>query len=384
MYDNNEIEVLIYRYLRGIISCDEREKLDAWLQEGSHREWFDEICDKKSILQQSRYLGSLDKNREEAWCSLQKKTGMHRRTMFRRWAIAASFVIPFLFGGMYWLSRHGLHYTEESTFQQILPGTSVAHLFLPDGQMIELGKDTNRLLELEKGGQIVDDEGTLTYQTDSVLRKEVQYSELRVPRGGEYKIVLSDGTTVWLNAESVLRFPTTFTDAERRVYAKGELYFDVQPDKNRPFVVELGKDYSVEVLGTEFNIRAYDKAPCATTLVEGRVKVRKSNNMVILKPNQQAVTHWDEDRIIVENVDVAPYVAWQQGSFYFVETPLKSIMEELSRWYDIQIIFKNKVAEKESFSIDTKRFNDFNKILNLLNKIGVVKFRIEGRTVFVE
>lgn len=194
MRDYNEIDVLIYRYLRGTISCDEREKLEAWLQEGDHREWFDEICDKKNILQQSRYLGNLDRNREEAWRSLKKKTGVRRRMMIQRWAIVASFLIPILLGSiMYLLINHDQEHTGKTTFQQVLPGTSVAHLFLPDGQMIELGKDTNQLLELEQGGQIVDDEGTLTYQTDSVFHKEVQYSELRVPRGGEYKIVLPDG-----------------------------------------------------------------------------------------------------------------------------------------------------------------------------------------------
>ena len=385
MRDYNEIDVLIYRYLRGTISCDEREKLEAWLQEGDHREWFDGICDKKNILQQSRYLGNLDRNREEAWRSLKKKTGVRRRMMIQRWAIVASFLIPILLGSiMYLLINHDQEHTGKTTFQQVLPGTSVAHLFLPDGQMIELGKDTNQLLELEQGGQIVDDEGTLTYQTDSVFHKEVQYSELRVPRGGEYKIVLPDGTMVWLNAESVLRFPTTFTDAERKVYAKGELYFDVKPDKNRPFVVELGKDYSVEVLGTEFNIRTYDETLCATTLVEGSVKVKKSNDTAILKPNEQAVIHLGKDGITVKNVDVTPCIAWKAGDFYFIETPLKRIMEELSRWYDIQIVFRNKAAEDECFSVDTKRFNDFNKILNLLNKIGVVQCRIEGRTVFVE
>ena len=151
--------------------------------------------------------------------------------------------------------------------EQIVPGISTAQLYLPDGNVVDLGKDSVCNLLLLEGGRFVNERGTLTYKGDSSGVKVAQYSEVRIPRGGEYKVVLPDGTIVWLNAESSLRFPTLFTGKERKVYAKGELYFDVKHDETKPFIVEVEKDYAVRVLVTEFNLRAYSGSPIATTLV---------------------------------------------------------------------------------------------------------------------
>ena len=164
----------------------------------------------------------------------------------------------------------------------------------------------------------MNERGTLTYKSDSAEISAAQYSEIRIPRGGEYKVVLPDGTVVWLNAESSLRFPTVFTGKERKVYAKGELYFDVKHDEAKPFIVEVEKDYTVRVLGTEFNIRAYGGSSRATTLVKGRVQVKGADNTVLLKPGQQAFEAPGTNDLEVLDVDVAPYVQWHEGKFHFV------------------------------------------------------------------
>ena len=211
-----------------------------------------------------------------------------------------------------------------------------------------------------------------------------QYSEVRIPRGGEYKVVLPDGTIVWLNAESSLRFPTLFTGKERKVYAKGELYFDVKHDDTKPFIVEVEKDYSVRVLGTEFNLRAYSGFPVVTTLVEGRVQVRGVGNTVSLAPGQQALEVSGTRNIKVLDVDVAPYVAWHEGKFYFVHAPLNSIMEELARWYDVEVVFENPAVREECFTIEMQRFDDFNKVLRLIERTGMVTISVDGHIVTVK
>lgn len=305
-----KIEFIIYRFLCGELSVSERERLDSWLREGRHRELFEKICNKENMLEKSFYFDRLDKGREKTWFRLERATGLRHRVMVRRWMVAASLIVPLLIGILY-LNVPQLEPEKSEEWQeQIVPGISTAQLYLPDGKMVDLGKDSICDLALFEGGRFVNERGTLTYKSDSVEISEARYSEIRIPRGGEYKVVLPDGTIVWLNAESSLRFPTAFTGRERKVYAKGELYFDVNHDEVKPFVVEVEKDYSVRVLGTEFNLRAYGEYSRATTLVKGSVQVKRAGNTVLLKPGQQALEVTGARDIEVLDVDVAPYVAW--------------------------------------------------------------------------
>lgn len=378
------IELLIYRFLRGELSVRERERLEAWLREGNHRACFDKIRDKENMLQKSFYFDKLDRKRDNTWRLLERKTGLRGRAIVRRWTVAASVMIPLLLGVIYFeASRKAEVIRHEPRQEEIVPGMAVAKLLLPDGGVVDLGKDSVCSLELPEGGRFVNESGTLTYESDCTGMVTGQYSELRIPRGGEYKVVLPDGTTVWLNAESSLRFPAAFTGDVRKVYAKGELYFDVKHEGGRPFVVEVEKDYTVEVLGTEFNLRAYDVSSRATTLVRGSVRVQGQAGEVLLQPGQQ-VRGSGAGNLDVSDVDVAPYVAWHEGKFYFVHTPLQEIMEELARWYDVEVVFENESVKEESFSIEMKRFDDFNKVLRLIEGTGMVKIEINGHTVTVK
>lgn len=380
---NPKIELLIYRFLQGELSESERQILDSWLQEGKHREWFERICDKENILQRSFYFDRLDKERENTWRKLEQKSGLRRRAMWRRWVVAASLVIPLLVGMMYQMRQQAEPVGQELYQDQIMPGMSVAQLRLPDGNVVNLSRDSAAALQLAGGSRLVNDQGTLTCEGDSTEITAVQYSELCIPRGGEYKVVLPDGTTVWLNAESALRFPGAFPGKERRVYAKGELYFDVVRDEERPFIVEVEKDYTVEVLGTEFNLRAYGELPRSTTLVRGSVRVRGKEKEVLLKSGQQAFEATGTG-MKVADVDVAPFVAWREGKFYFVHASLKEIMEELGRWYDVRVVFEDTSVMNDRFSIEMKRFDDFNRVLRLIEKTGMVKLAVDGHTVIVK
>lgn len=378
------IKSIIYRYLCGELSESEQTILESWLCEKSHRELLQRICDGERILEKSFYFDRLDKGRERTWGRLKRATGLHQRAVLRRWMVAASLFIPFLWCGLYW---NVFQFSSEMSGHQqtkIAPGISVAQLCLPDGNVINLDKDKIYNLQLSEGGRFVNEQGVLTYEGGNSKMNVIQYNEIRIPRGGEYKLVLPDGTIVWLNAESSLRFPTSFTDNERKVYAKGELYFDVKHDEVKPFIVDVERGYTIRVLGTEFNLRAYDDSPVVTTLVEGCVQVWSASDSVLLSPGQQALEMSGNHGIEVLDVDVAPYVAWHEGKFHFVRTPLKDIMEELARWYDVEVVFENPTVREECFTIEMQRFDDFNKVLRLIERTGMVTISVEAHTVTIK
>ena len=375
------IKSIIYRYLCGELSESEQTILESWLCEKSHRELLQRICDGQRILEKSFYFDRLDKGRERTWGRLKRATGLHQRAVLRRWIVAASLFIPFLWCGLYW---NVFQFSSEMSDHQqtkIAPGISVAQLCLPDGNVINLDKDKIYNLQLSEGGRFVNEQGVLTYEGGNSKMNVIQYNEIWIPRGGEYKLVLPDGTIVWLNAESSLRFPTSFTDNERKVYAKGELYFDVKHDEVKPFIVDVERGYTIRVLGTEFNLRAYDDSPVVTTLVEGCVQVWSASDSVLLSPGQQALEMSGNHGIEVLDVDVVPYVAWHEGKFHFVRTPLKDIMEELARWYDVEVVFENPTVREECFTIEMQRFDDFNKVLRLIERTGMVTISVEAHTV---
>ena len=209
------IELVIYRFLRGELSASEREMLESWLREGRHRELFEKICNKENMLEKSFYFDRLDKGREKTWNRLERAIGLRRRVVLRRWSIAASLIVPLLICVLYLNERQIIPEIPGRQLERIVPGISTAQLYLPDGNVVDLGKDSVCDLQLLEGGRFVNERGTLTYKGDSSEVKVAQYSEVRIPRGGEYKVVLPDGTIVWLNAESSLRFATLFTGKER-------------------------------------------------------------------------------------------------------------------------------------------------------------------------
>ena len=182
-------------------------------------------------------------------------------------------------------------------------------------------------------------------------------------------MVLPDNSIVWLNADSKLRFPLTFSGKERRVFASGELYFQVAKDSLSPFRIEVEGLYEVEVLGTEFNVRAYSDLPSATTLVDGRVLIREKGK---------------HGEVVVREVDVAPYIAWKQGYFLFEDERLEDILNELARWYDVNVFFENSSVREERFSVDMPRHESFEEVLRLIEQTRSIQIEIEGNNVFVK
>ncbi len=289
--NNDRIKQMVVRYVKGELSEEEMDELKRWRDErAEHEELFRNVVSKEELERGIRRFVKTSEQQELEWNRILNRTVRKKRHSRKMsWMrYAALFVLPLLVGGIVYFSWDTTWETGPVvTSPRIVPGVSMAELVLPDGTKVWLDREANRALEegVKNSGD------TLNYT--EVVASGIQdsseiYHTLRVPRGGEYTLVLADGTTVYLNAESELRFPKQFKGKSRKVYLEGEGYFDVQRDEKQPFVVEV-KQVEVRVLGTSFGIRAYmGEENVLTTLVRGRVNVEAGGKQVELSPGQQA------------------------------------------------------------------------------------------------
>lgn len=380
MFDQIDIETLILKYLQGKLAEGEKRQLDEWLKGDRNKKLFSRLVNKQRILVKMERLDEYDW--EKSWKVMERKLHERRKFSWKYWGMVASLLGIVLLGTWVFMEKN-----EENSpvvvMRGVEPGGVFAELVLPDGKIVELNKDSNNLFLGESGKVLRNENGVLFLTQDSVQLQKVGYSEIRTPRGGEYQVVLPDNSIVWLNADSKLRFPLTFSGKERRVFASGELYFQVAKDSLSPFRIEVEGLYEVEVLGTEFNVRAYSDLPSATTLVDGRVLIRDKGTKVVLKPGEQAVKG-TYGEVVVREVDVAPYIAWKQGYFLFEDERLEDILNELARWYDVNIFFENSSVREERFSVDMPRHESFEEVLRLIEQTRSIQIEIEGNNVFVK
>ena len=208
---------------------------------------------------------------------------------------------------------------------------------------------------------------------------------MRIPVGGFYQLALSDGSKVWLNSMTELRFPVTFTGEQRKVYLTGEAYFEVTHDSVHPFIVETPDGMEVKVYGTEFNMNTYEKGVVQTVLVKGKVGVRGGvlGKEVVLAPEQMAVYREKTGEIQVENVDPYKYVAWKDGEFVFERETIEEIMERLSRWYDVKVFYSNESLKQKRFTGIVSRHKDIEQVLRLIEGPATLRFDISGNMVTV-
>ena len=269
---------------------------------------------------------------------------------------------------------------------KIPPGTSKARLVFDDGQSVDLSEGKTFKTEIE--GTIITNQGNqIAYSGKKVDKlKTARYNTLEIPRGAEYFIILSDSTKVWLNSESKLRYPVVFAGDERNVELTGEAYFEVAKDKTRPFKV-FAENQVAEVTGTEFNLTAYpDDKLIFTTLVEGRVRVfpkDKPELVQTLIPGYQTYCYKESGDISIRQVNVNEYIAWKSGIFSFKDKPLEEMMLTLSRWYDINIVFEDQSKKNIRFTGEVQRYENFEKILTLIEKTYEVKFKLTGNEIVV-
>ncbi|EFK58299.1 FecR family protein [Sphingobacterium spiritivorum] len=289
--------------------------------------------------------------------------------------------------GAYWLwnlkDDSGNNLRAKVVNKKILPGGNKATLTLDNGTEVDLNALKTGDLTFE--GQVVaskNAEGQLTYDQPSSVASKISYHVLRTPRGGQYQIDLSDGTRVWLNAESSVRFPTSFTGEERVVEITGEVFFDVQKQNGKPFIVKTA-DQKITVLGTRFNVNAYvEESSVQTSLIEGKILLDVNSKRYNLNPGQRTTYDKGSKRVDTETFNPKEILAWQSGNFFFDAEGIESIMRKIARWYDVEIVYQGDMKDK-IFSGTISRFGEVQDVLDMLALTGSVKFRIEGRRIYV-
>lgn len=268
-----------------------------------------------------------------------------------------------------------------TTHNDVAPGGNFATLTLGDGTTLTLDSAANGLLASQGNTRIVKlDNGQVKYEGGK-QDNTISYNTMSTPNGGQYKLWLPDGTAVWLNAASSITYPTAFTGNKRQVSITGEVYFEVTKNAKQPFAVTVGEQ-TIEVLGTHFNINAYkDEDAINTTLTEGSVLVKANGKTLTLKPGQQAQNNYKGQLSLNLHPDIEETLAWKDGLFHFNGTPIQSIMKQLSRWYDVEIVYKDEISEL--FVADIPRNVKVSKLLELLELTKHVRFSILGKTITV-
>lgn len=265
---------------------------------------------------------------------------------------------------------------------QIQPGGNKAMLTLADGSIVSLGEQENGVVAKQGGTNVVKlTNGELAYEPVKGQPASVGYNTIVTPRGGKYRLTLPDGSKVWMNAESSLRYPTSFSGNTREVQLTGEAYFEIARNPSRPFQVQV-KELKVEVLGTHFNIMAYANEPAiATTLVEGSVRVSSPSQLLQLKPGQQALQENNGSMKLLETVDLQQVLAWKNDYFQFNGDGLDRLMRQVERWYDVSVMYEGPVPARK-FGGKISRSSSLTDVLKVL-ELSDVKFRVAGKTITV-
>ena len=298
-----------------------------------------------------------------------------RSIRFMKIAVAAAILLAFVSGIWVYIekSKNNPEIIETSKIIDVAPGGNKATLTLADGTTIVLDSANNGTLAAQGNVQVIKlEDGQLSY--NGTAGTALMYNTIHIPKGGQHQLVLADGTKVWLNAESSLHYPTSFVGKERKVTLMGEGYFEVAKNADKPFYVQVGV-MKVQVLGTHFNINAYsDEKNIATTLMEGKVTVNNGIEEILLKPGQQAQASSNQLKKVYD-VDMDEILAWKNGEFVFNETELRDAMKSLSRWYNIEVVYENKLPATYLYgSISRKK--SLIEVLKIMESSGL-KFKIE-------
>lgn len=380
---DDDLQNLIYASLVRPLTAEEQKQLDEWLMHPSYRELYRRICDKEKILRKAERMDGYDQ--EVAWQNLRQKMTAKKKFALKWYYYAASLLLPLLVVGFLFRQLSFPESVKISVLQDVIePGTQNARIFLADGGVLDLKKDTVYQMVTADGVEIKNVGGFVSFETkDTLLEEERRFNRIETPRGGEYHVVLPDGTKVWLNAESSLRFPVAFAKSERRVFMTGEVYFEVAQREDNPFLVQ-SSGMTIRVLGTKFNVRAYGDTPSTTTLFSGKVQLNEGQEEVLLAPGQQAVLLADGGGFQVRKADLNATMAWLNGVFIFDNQTLGDIMQELGRWYDVNVFFVNSRLQEERFSVEMPRHESFSEVLRLIEKTGVIHVDVKGRTVLIK
>ena len=369
-------EIIIKRLSEEHLSEEESAFFDKWYQNSSNREYYNDLLKIRSGIIASQVKERIDKRK--AWNQVRPARKISLiRTLLK---FAAIMILP-LSLGVFLLIRENKQEKVVYAEVPVQPGKKQAVLTLSSGQQVMLA-DT--VVRVNEKGMVISNlpDKELVYKImNDTMKTETVYNMVTVPRGGEYKLVLADGTIVWLNSDSHIRYPVTFSGDTRQVELEGEAYFEVAKDKEKPFIVRMN-EYNVRVTGTQFNVRNYSNENLATTLVEGRVQIERKGRVDRLRPGKQAILENNEIRIRVVNVE--EQVAWRHGAFGFTQCRLENILDELARWYDVDVFYMNQQVKDYHFSAWFKRSSSISEVIAILEKTKKISLNLKGRMLTVK
>lgn len=372
----SDIAQLLAGYAGDSLTEEELRQLMWWKNESEENtRLFEKVTQQAFTEKKIKQLAQVDY--AAGWLAIRARAVRRRKTRYilRVASVAAGILLPVL---LILFLRTGHESEVEARIPlAIYPGESKAELIWPDGTRQWLGKS-----ELPLSLKDLPSERAVWDEMIPENEADIPMSTVYVPRGAEFSVLLSDGTTVILNSESRISFPITFGTTERTIHFSGEAWFEVARDTTRPFVIQTATT-SITVLGTSFNVRAYEEeAVMETTLEKGSVLLSAGGREMILAPGEQGVTDKSLN-ISKQKVDVSLYTAWKNDSFVFVGQRLEEVMARISRWYDIEVVFKDPALKDILFSGKVKRYEEFSRIIEMLEMTGDTKFEIYGKKVLI-
>ncbi len=384
-----QIPEIILKKISREATKEELQLLDDWLaQSEQNRVLFRKLLNRKNLTLIEKEYQTIDN--DEAWEKIISKIDMQKSTPIRQLfgkalKYAAILAIPLVVAS-YFLFRNFNLEDSSATFAELekqISEFSESSLITDKGEVVHLqSTSTESIVEVD-GTQIHRKDSTLLYNKEDRKTEKIKYNSLVTPRSKVYNLVLADGTKVWLNASSAIKYPVSFTGDIRKVYLTGEAYFEVAHDKTKPFIVSTS-EMDVEVLGTSFNVMAYpEDQTVETTLVSGQVKVETENNEMILEPGMQAQLDKTTNLLDQGKTSTDLYTSWRFGKYIFEYENLEGVMSKLSRWYDIDVSFANAQKKNLHFSGTLFKYNDINETLHIIELTTNVKFENTENSITV-
>ncbi len=385
---------LITKYLKGQLTKTERTELNNWLKASDqNRKLFYELCNAGELEYQIERFGISDP--AEGWQRTENKIAaknsltIHKQHWKVWWqSVAALLVLALIAWQLLVHTMNKLPLTAKSLTSKyggdVLPGMLKAELVLSNGTVVQLNADKDSVFT-ENGNTVQRmQDGSLLYSKVLAGVNVPAYNTIRIPNAGEYRLLLEDGTKIWLNAATSLRYPVQFTGAERRVeLLEGEAYFEIAKNKEKPFIVVADR-MEIQAIGTAFDVNTYPREDSSrsTTLAEGRVKVTAGSHARLLLPGEQVRT--DGTTAQVFKADMEAVTAWKNGLFIFNGTPLPEVMNQVARWYDVRIVYDPNFREQKFFTGEIKRNVPASKLLQMMELTGIADFLITGSTITIK
>ncbi len=385
----SRVAFLIAGFIRHTLTEREHDELDNWVNESDHNmKLFEDLTDEKNLLANLEWM---DKASTEKNLELTKKkiefTPELKNLKTKKWfySIAATVILLIAAFGIYKIinnkqsSQTSIAKIDQTEIQ---PGGNKATLTLSNGSVIDLISTPNGIIKGDNGSIInKSKDGEILYNVNYAGNGIASDNILTTPKGGQYKVQLPDGSQVWLNAESSLKYPTAFATSERIVELSGEGYFEIAKNKTKPFKVKLADGSEVKVLGTHFNIMAYENEKSKeVTLLEGSVEITKGNNEQSLTPGQQGRII-SSKIILVNSADTSQVTGWKNGQFIFLDADIQAIMRQVARWYDVDI--KYETANAQHFNATISRKEPVLRLLHILEETGEIHFKTKNKIIYV-